>query len=181
MDFIPKAIRNPGDVWNRKTLHGAGWERQRLGQWSFTAIHSTCPHVQWSQRGHRNALNQACLPNTMGTGIFGRPDSASFHPSPILTYQRLTQEQDLGKSWGQLQHSYGWYRLPDVTVNRAQVSALMAKDSRSLTMHLVLGTLSQSLHGNTEGTNFMWEHWRSLQLREMPRYLHRNFSSFVFS
>ena len=43
------------------------------------------------------------MPNPMGTGIFGRPDSASFHPSPILMYQRLTQEQDLGKSWGQLQ------------------------------------------------------------------------------
>lgn len=43
------------------------------------------------------------MPNTMGTGIFGRPNSASFHPSPILMYQRLTQEQDLGKSWGQLQ------------------------------------------------------------------------------
>ena len=29
----------------------------------------------------------------MPTGISGRPDSASLHPSPILMYQRLTQEQ----------------------------------------------------------------------------------------
>lgn len=91
----------------------------------------------------------------MGTGIFGRPDSASFHPSLVLVYQRLSQEQDLGKSWGQLQHTYGWYCLPDETVNRAQLSALMAKDSRPLTMHLVLGTLSQSLCSDTEGPNFM--------------------------
>lgn len=125
-----------------------------------------CPHVQCSQHGHRNALNQVCLPNTLGTGIFGRPDSASLPPSPILMYQRLTQEQGLGKSWGQLQHSHDWYCLPGVTVNRAQLSAQMAKDCRLLTMHLVLGTLGQSLRGDTEGTDFMWEHWQSLQLSE---------------
>ena len=107
-----------------------------------------------------------CLPNITGTGIFGRPDSASLHPSPILMYQGLTQKQGLGKSWGQLQRSHGWYRLPDVTVNRAQLSVLMAKDSMLLTMHLVLGTLSQSLRGDTEGADFMWEYWRSLQLSE---------------
>ena len=87
--------------------------------------------------------------------VVGRPDSASLPPSPILMYQRLTQEQGLGKSWGPLQHSHDWYCLPGVTVNRAQLSAQMAKDCRLLTMHLVLGTLGQSLRGDTEGTDFM--------------------------
>ena len=111
--------------------------------------------MQRSQHGHRNAhrdlwKTRLCLPSP-----FSDPHVPEAHSGT-----------GLGKSWGPLQHSHGWYRLPDVSVNRAPLSALTAKDSRLLTMHLVLGTLSQSLHGDTEGANFMWEYWRSLQLSE---------------
>lgn len=133
------------------------WDWMRGAEIGAVVLHSNplmCPHVQWSQHGHKNALNQVCLPNTPGHRDLWKTRLCLPSPSPDPHVPEAHSGTGKpGKSWGQLQHSYGGYCLPDVTVNRTQLSVLMAKDCRLLAMHLVLGTLGQSLRGDTEGTD----------------------------
>lgn len=172
MDFILKAIGNPGDVWNRKTLHGAGWEGQRLGQWSFTAIHSTCPHVQWSQHGHK-------CPTPWAQGSLEDPT----RPPSTLLQSSCTRGSHRNKTWVKAGDSSS-FLVPPSRWDCEQGTAVCS-DGQGLQV----ADYAPCPWDAQSKPPWWYRGYRfyvrtlakSSTLREMPRYLHRNFPSFVFS
>lgn len=82
----------------------------------------------------KDALSQVCMPTSMSTGVLRRPTLPPLRPFPDLPVPRgSTRNKTRLKVLWTAPARHGWYHFPDVTVNSAQLSVLMAKDSTLLT------------------------------------------------